>query len=423
MLNHISKKSSYNRYISIFNSNNNKSNNSNSNLFNITTSSISSISSNSSNLNNNNNFINNNKPIHFNQSKHFLLSNIYNKRNYSNNPTSSSDIKNELNSTTKNNNSSGNISSVAPAPLLVHCLVYHPSSKIYVQESVHKLSFTNKYGLLLRDLRLESSFSKNGASVLVRPGAVLFKLENVSILISSSALYLLSIDDKSVEFMNSLTSKISKDENGSSFEMCAFEAVLDSFCSSISNRVYTLRKQTKDFVKSGFTLGDARILLLRNEMGNLVQLLSEFERSLQDVLNSDEDLAGMYLSSTRTKAEHYEVEILMENYLREVLRLKSEVLRFKDSIDAAENSLHKELATARNEMMKLELRMSMITASLASGAFVGTMFGMNLPHHLEGAYAFYCVLGFSSLTSGLVYWNSFRRAVKKGIINKYELFF
>eukprot|EP01133_Synstelium_polycarpum_P004390 gene4390-5137_t len=117
--------------------------------------------------------------------------------------------------------------------------------------------------------------------------------------------------------------------------------------------------------------------------------VEEITDALNKVLQSDEDMALMYLSfrnvtgTTRKKNQHEELEILLENYMRQLEQISNEISQLKETVTSTEEFVNFQLDTARNKMMRMTLMLSLVTISTGMGSMVTGIFGMNLLNGLE----------------------------------------
>ena len=76
--------------------------------------------------------------------------------------------------------------------------------------------------------------------------------------------------------------------------------------------------------------------------------------------------------------QHEDVELLLESYLQdaEAVQTRLELLRLR--IDNAEDLFAMKLDLARNRLITLDTIFTLVSMSLAAGAVVGGLFGMNL---------------------------------------------
>lgn len=164
------------------------------------------------------------------------------------------------------------------------------------------------------------------------------------------------------------------------------------------------------------------LLQLKNGLTSFEVTLRETAGAMRDLLETDEDMAQMYLSvkkhtgNSPLPSEHGEVEVILETYLRKVDELENEVEQNVKSISLTEEHIQIRLDSNRNSMMKMELLASISTLGVTTAALGAGLFGMNLPSHLEGhPYAFWSVTALFLLLAGAVVRKGLRLAQKRGI--------
>jgi magnesium transporter len=95
--------------------------------------------------------------------------------------------------------------------------------------------------------------------------------------------------------------------------------------------------------------------------------------------------------------QHEEVEMMFENYLKQIDSLVSEIASRTQAIQSTEDFVQIKLDALRNRILRLDLVLKLGSVSLSSGALVAAIFGMNLHSTLEESQ-----LAFLSVTGGLV---------------------
>lgn len=170
---------------------------------------------------------------------------------------------------------------------------------------------------------------------------------------------------------------------------------------------------------SGSTL--MHLLQLKNGLTSFEVTLRETGGAMRDLLETDEDMAQMYLTAKKnghviSSQDHGEVEVILETYFRKVDELENEVEQNVKSITLTEEHIQIRLDSNRNSMMRLELLASISTLGMTTAALGAALFGMNLPSHLEGSpYAFWCVTGVFLLLAGGVVRKGLALCRRRGI--------
>ncbi|KAK7055444.1 magnesium transporter [Favolaschia claudopus] len=114
------------------------------------------------------------------------------------------------------------------------------------------------------------------------------------------------------------------------------------------------------------------------------------EEALDEVLAQDDDLTAMYLTDktndiTRELDDHEDLEVLLESFNKQV----EEIVNEAENIESASPSAHTNVQSTqeivelildsnRNALLALDLKVSIITMGIGSGAMVAGIFGMNV---------------------------------------------
>ena len=111
--------------------------------------------------------------------------------------------------------------------------------------------------------------------------------------------------------------------------------------------------------------------------GSSLTLQSE----LSPTCRTDDDLAAMYLTAKQLGAprdshDHEELELLMESFDKQVEEIVSEIENLSANVSATEAIVELILDSNRNELLALDLKVSIGTLGLTSGALVAGLFGM-----------------------------------------------
>lgn len=85
----------------------------------------------------------------------------------------------------------------------------------------------------------------------------------------------------------------------------------------------------------------------------------------------------------RRKNQHEEIEILLENYLRQIEQIEGNIKELRETITVTEEYVNLQLDSVRNRMMRHTLVLSVGTMSTSIGGLITGAFGMNLATGLE----------------------------------------
>ena len=131
-----------------------------------------------------------------------------------------------------------------------------------------------------------------------------------------------------------------------------------------------------------------KIFMYNEEIQHLMNHADATASALKDVLDSDEDMAYMYLTklyknpqlfeNENIKAQHEEVEMVLEFYLYEVRGILRQVKALKERLTNASQYIAFNLNMTRNRLQRMELLIASISLIISCLAVVAGIFGMNL---------------------------------------------
>ncbi|KAF3232812.1 magnesium ion transporter [Orbilia oligospora] len=284
-----------------------------------------------------------------------------------------------------------------------------------------KTELCTKHGLLPRDLRkLESKVIV--PHILVRRNSILVNLLHIRALIKANAVLLFDVYGSTDTYTQSvflydlqgkLSSRSSKQMGGLPYEMRALEAILISVMGALEAELKILQENVGrllEELEENIDRDKLRFLLIYSKK------LSTFEQkaqlicgAIEEVLEADEDLAGMYLTEKlqgmeRPAEEHSEIELLLESYYKmadEIVQVSGNLVA---NIKNTEDIVNLILDANRNSLMLLDLKFSIGTLSTGCGAALAALYGMNLKNFIEESdLAFFGVSGLVVVLSAVIF--------------------
>lgn len=277
-----------------------------------------------------------------------------------------------------------------------------------------------KYGLLPRDLRkIDSSLLPH---ILVRPSAILINLLHLRVLIKSNRVLVFdaygTVDSYNQSaFIYDLEDKLRQKQNspaagGLPYEFRALEAVLVSVITSLEKEFEGVRKPVVRVLREleeDIDRDKLRALLIYSKkLGTFEQKAKLVRDAIDELLEADDDLAAMYLTEKshdlmRGEDDHTEVEMLLESYHKLCDEIVQESGNLVSNIRNTEEIVKAILDANRNSLMLLDLKFSIGTLGIGSGAFIAALYGMNLKNFIEESdFGFWGVTGWSIVFSAIV---------------------
>jgi magnesium transporter len=331
---------------------------------------------------------------------------------------------------------SGFAGSSAPAAELVALEIRADAPHAFIQRRLSKATLAARLRLPLRDLRVvDPAFRNEAPVVLARQGAIVIHLEHIRAVVEADRVTLFDPEQPAVEaFLPQLHARLATSNVRPTlpFELRALESILVDVCNSLMREMRYLSPVIESMLQAlssdgavGPTASTAaaaaaaaaehsssippdalmldRLLGAKNKLNELQNRATQLRSALNEVLMSDEDMSEMYLSTKvesghrRRVDQHEEVEMMFENYLKQIDSMVSEVLSRAHAIQSTEDFVQIKLDALRNRILRLDLVLKLGSVSLSSGALVAAIFGMNLHSTLEDS-----ELAFLSITGGLI---------------------
>ncbi|KAL9101204.1 MAG: hypothetical protein Q9163_003522 [Psora crenata] len=237
--------------------------------------------------------------------------------------------------------------------------------------------------------------------ILVRPSAILINLLHLRVLIKHNCVLVLDTYGSTgsfaqSQFMYDLSGKLSQKDSrqaaGLPYEFRALEAVLISVTTGLEGEfegvsepvVRVLRELEEDIDRDKLR----HLLIYSKKLGTFEQKARLVRDAIDDLLEADDDLVTMYLTEraqgkVREEDDHTEVEMLLESYHKvcdEIVQVSSNLV---SNIRNTEEIVKAILDANRNSLMLLDLKFSIGTLGIGSGAFVASLYGMNLKNFIE----------------------------------------
>jgi len=291
--------------------------------------------------------------------------------------------------------------------------------------SIGRKSMYNELGLSARDVRILVS-SLNYPSILARPNCIIVDIKNIQLIITHNRCIILETGDahevkRDIDMMNYIHEELKRyptdhqylySDQKVPFEFQVIEIILD-FVIASSEAECVHHYQFVDSILSDPELGTSEerlhaMMKAKNSINRVTKFVTELHSALDTLLDNDEDMARMYLTEfyntqqPRDISDHEEVEMLLEAYCSHVEDIIHRVKMLIRDIQSIETYLNISLDSARNRMIRLELKIIIITLCISIGTFICGLFGMNLVSHFEDhPTMFYWVSGMIMMICGL----------------------
>ncbi|KAI9927246.1 hypothetical protein MW887_003633 [Aspergillus wentii] len=312
----------------------------------------------------------------------------------------------------------------------MHCTLYSAQhSTLPARTQKTKLDIARQYGLDARDLRTIDLPSEGLPQILIRESTMLINFFNLRLLVQADQVLLFHVNDTAGRreditthrvFAHDLEGKLRGDPGlGVSanlpYELRVLEAALASVTSTLEAEYVMAKKEVVDTLETldkeeSLVHSKLRSLLdLARTLAYIEQRATQVRSTLQDLLNTDEDMAEMYLSDKRAGKrhaiqDHQDVEYLLEAYYKASDGVVQSVGSLLGNIRRTEETTQSILDVRRNQIMVLEAKIEIIMLGLAAATLVAGLYGMNVVNYSEesemafGVLTLCCVVGTLGIT-------------------------
>ncbi|KAH8901365.1 cora-domain-containing protein [Thozetella sp. PMI_491] len=267
-----------------------------------------------------------------------------------------------------------------------------------------KHGITASFDLHGRDLRNIDLNSKSVPYIFVRPTTIIVNLFFLRLLVQCDRILILEPPDNVPSafasrvkglFLSNLEGRL-RSTSQQPFEFRALEAALITAVCTLEAEYLLAREPARAALEVLQEKVDVErsqlqdLLFHSRRMSSLSNKARLVRDALQEVLNVDEDLAEMYLTDARAGKphellDHVEAEVLLETYCKVCDQVVEAAGSITEAIVKTEDNLKSILDAHRNQIMLLDVRLSIGMLGLASGTLVAGLYGMNLINGIEAA--------------------------------------
>ncbi|GMM59092.1 Mrs2 protein [Maudiozyma humilis] len=303
---------------------------------------------------------------------------------------------------------------------------------IAVSQKFPKWQFLRDHNLYPRDLRkIDTSSVDVIPNVLVKDSCIVVNLLHIKALIEKDKIYVFDTADPSFAtklgvLMYDLESRLSQNAANSAYKQSYEHSALESIFINVMSTLETEFKQHEGVCTR--ILNDLENQINREKLRDLLikskDLTLFFQKSFlirdvfDELLESDEDMAGMYLSGKKYKpvnptpsveAQHHtdphkavddgaqevditDIEMLLETYYTQCDEFVQHSESLIQDIKSTEEIVNIILDANRNSLMLLELKVTIYTLGITVATLIPAFYGMNLKNFIEESY-----LGFTGV--------------------------
>ncbi|KAJ6470247.1 cora-domain-containing protein [Mycena vitilis] len=316
-----------------------------------------------------------------------------------------------------------------PTDLMLRCTVLDSEGNVKtISGQFKKSDLCNEHRLNPRDLRkIDSRVPNLVPTILVRREAFLVNILHIRALVKADTVILFdtfgSADSRlhSV-FLYHLEHNLKTKGSGMPYEFRALESILLSVLSALEAEMVFIRNLVGGLLAELEDNIDhdrfKRLLHYSRRLASFQNRAKLVEEVLEEVLGQDDDLTAMYLTDKKNDIireldDHEDLEVLLESFSKQVEEIVNEAENIETNVQSTQEIVELILDSNRNSLLALDLKVSILTMGIGSGALVAGVFGMNLTSHFEiHPWAFYGMTGFATALAAMVAMAGLRTLAK-----------
>lgn len=319
---------------------------------------------------------------------------------------------------------------ITPNDMYVSCTTFnHLGNLVAVSQRYPKATFLKENNLFARDLRkVDSSSIDVAPSIMIRPSnAIIVNLLHIKAIIQRDSVKVFDTSTPSVAsklglFMYDLEMKL-KAPSTLPYEFKALETILISILSYLEAELQShlsacglILSELEDHISRESL---QQLLIKLKKLSGFYQRATLIRDVLEELLDNDEDLNGMYLTSSQKYnpsdevSDYSEVEMILETYYKHCDEVVQQAGSLISDIKATEEILNIILDANRNSLMLFELKVTIYTLGFTVATLLPAFYGMNLKNYIEESYYGFGAVVIISIIQGalLTMWN-FKRLHK-----------
>ncbi|KAJ7154595.1 Mg2+ transporter protein cora-like protein [Mycena filopes] len=316
-----------------------------------------------------------------------------------------------------------------PTDLMLRCTVLDAEGNVKtISGQFKKSDLCGEHRLNPRDLRkIDSRVPNLVPTILVRKEAILINILHIRALVKADMVILFdtfgSADSRlHSSFLYHLEHNLKTKGSGSPYEFRALESVLLSVLSALEAEMVFIRNLVGGLLAELEDNIDhdrfKRLLHYSRRLASFQNRAKLVEEALEEVLGQDDDLTAMYLTDKKNDIlrevdDHEDLEVLLESFSKQVEEIVNEAENIETNVQSTQEIVELILDSNRNSLLALDLKVSIITMGIGSGALVAGLFGMNLTSHFEAhPWGFYGMTGLATALATIVAWSGLRTLAK-----------
>ncbi|KAL8161478.1 hypothetical protein V2J09_012967 [Rumex salicifolius] len=319
-----------------------------------------------------------------------------------------------------------------------------------------KSAIIKRVSIPARDLRILGPLFSHSSNILARDKAIVVNLEFVKAIVTAKEILLLDpLSQEVLPFIDQLKRQLPLKSTSKSheagptdaqdnemqqelpFEFQVLEIALEVVCSYLDLNVEELERDAypvlDELARNVSTKNLERVRSLKSNLTRLLARVQKVRDEIEHLLDDNEDMAQLYLtrkliqdqqseallaatacnalvavpqylgrmSSNRSgslrSSSHFDddvedIEMLLEAYFMQLDGTRNKILSVREYIDDTEDYVNIQLDNQRNELIQLQLTLTIASFAIALETLIAGMFGMNLPCFMfstEGVFEYF----------------------------------
>ncbi|OVA12300.1 Mg2+ transporter protein [Macleaya cordata] len=315
-----------------------------------------------------------------------------------------------------------------------------------------KSAIIKRVSIPARDLRILGPVFSHSSNILAREKAMVVNLEFIKAIVTAEEVLLLDpLCQEVLPFVEQLKQQVPHKSQPKThevgpeaaeglqselpFEFQVLEIALEVVCTYLDSNVADLEKDAYPVLDElARNVSTKNLELVRSLKSNLTRLLARVQKvrdELEHLLDDNEDMAHLYLtrkliqnqqseafmgtlnsnsivtvgpnlrrldsnkSSSLITSNHFDdhdvedLEMLLEAYFMQLDGTRNKILSVREYIDDTEDYVNIQLDNQRNELIQLQLTLTIASFAIAVETLIAGAFGMNIPcslYHTDGIF-------------------------------------
>ncbi|CXJ10227.1 CorA-like Mg2+ transporter protein, putative [Plasmodium berghei] len=267
----------------------------------------------------------------------------------------------------------------------------------------------NKSGLInYRDCKQLLAENNNIASIEARLNAILVSLPPlISVILHSSVFLVIKEDlirDDLIKSLCNISKKYTNiyNMNGNMitkkpFEFCALECVFSSAIEHLNAEMQLLNKEFSN-IKLSLKIAKYQDILsnlhnLKEPTSILINKVNSFIKAFREISENNVDLKRMELTKCyfnpnindddNKEATNQDLQMLLEYFDQELHQSYNQIKHLHDGMINLEAKIVSDLSLTRNNLIRMDIIISLVNSGFGIGTLITGVFGMNLKINLE----------------------------------------